>query len=48
MRNAGSPFSAFCEKNGEMMQKIPNLTFFVVVKSLTLVYNAIDYAKIYP
>ena len=48
MRTAGSPFSVFGKKNSEMMQNIPNLTFFVVVKSLTLVYNAIDYAKIYP
>ena len=44
----GVLFLPFCEKNGEMMKNVPNLTFFVVVKSLTLVYNAIDYAKIYP
>ena len=46
MRNAGSPF--FCEmsgKNSENMWNTLVLTFFVVVKSLNLVYNAIDYAK---
>ena len=47
MRSAGSPFSAFSEKNSEKMPEIPDLTFFVVVKSMALVYNAIDYAKIY-
>ena len=47
MRIAGGPFSAVPKKNGEKMQNTPDLTFFVVVKSLSLVYNAIDYAKIY-
>jgi hypothetical protein len=34
------------EKNGEIMGNGRVLTFFVVVKSLNLVYNAMDYAKL--
>jgi len=43
----GSPFAVFC-KNRKKERKAKVLTFFVVVKSLCLVYNAIDYAKIFP
>ena len=36
------------EKRSELMRKCAEMTFLVVVKSSYLVYNLMDYAKIYP